>query len=782
MARLSFLLLSGLSALGLHAQNTIVQQGFETSTACPDWTYTGGAVNAQNVRTGTRSIRVGRNGESTQVLFAPVTVTGYLNVQLSLYHSVIFTGCTGCGEGMDTNEGATMQVRLNGGPWTTIARVGGYSNCAWGWASSTGGCSNGDCGTTAPNPVIYNVPNGTTTVEVRFFSNNCPSGVESGYDRFDEGFYVDDVKLTTTSSVVTPGSGNLTWNGSVSTDWFDCRNWTPNYLPGPGWNVTIDQTSTNQCVVGNSVSTPMNAYCADLTVSTTGTVSRKLTIDNGRSLVAAGPAVVQRLSAGVDSAVVLLKNGSFTSGGLTVSGDRAMFQDNLAANTAQIKGNVLLTSNGKINLNNGVLGVEGDIANNVSTSAFLRNAGSKVIINGSGPQTISAGSTDAYTSLSIYKEADDVTLATPITVSGTLDLYLGRVFTSTTGLLTMKANSTVINASNGSFIHGPMRKEGNTAFTFPVGKGSMHRPLLIAGTAAGTGTYGTNLPTNQFQAEYFAASPNVAIGTLRDVTIDHVSDCEYWMLERTGAQASTPFVRLSWDTPASCGVTLPSDLRVVRWTGSIWNDRGSSNVTGTTANGWLSTAAAQTTFSPWTLASVTTQNPLPIQLLSFTAKPEGDDVRLDWTTLTEEDNDHFTVERSGDGNGFTGIVQVPGAGTSMAQLHYTALDKDPLPGLSYYRLRQTDTDGASTVSEIVPVLFKGRTVDDLVLLPAADRLTVRHRLPAGRYDLFDANGRLVDAGTAPESSFGLPLDGLAPGLYLLRVTAGGIAASGRFMH
>ncbi|MBS1582028.1 MAG: hypothetical protein JST66_07515 [Bacteroidetes bacterium] len=776
MARLSFLLLIGLSTLGLRAQNTIVQQGFEASVACPDWTYTGGNLNTETARTGSRSMRVGRQGESTTVTFAPVTLTGYLNVQLSLYHSAR----GGMGPGMDTDEGAIIQVRIDGGPWSTVAAVTGFGDCSWPW-SSTGGCS-GSCNNSMPNPAVYNIPNGTSQVEVRVCSTNCSGGSIMNYNRTDEGFFIDDVKLTTTSSVVTPGSGNLTWNGSVSTDWFDCRNWTPNHLPGPGWNVTIDQTSVNQCVVGNSVSTPMNAYCAGLTVSTTGTVSRKLTVDNGRSLVAAGPAVVQRLSTGVDSAVVLLKNGSFTSGGLTVSGDRAMFQDNLVANTAQIKGNVLLTSNGKINLNNGVLGVEGDITNNVSTSAFLRNAGSKVIINGSGPQTISAGFPDAYTSLSIYKEADDVTLAAPITVSGTLDLYLGRVFTSTAGLLTMKANSTVINASNGSFVHGPMRKEGNTAFTFPVGKGGTYRPLLIAGTAAGTGTYGTNLPTNQFQAEYFATSPNIAIGTLRDVTIDHVSDCEYWTLDRTGAQASTPFVRLSWDTPASCGVTLPSDLRVVRWTGSIWNDRGSSNVTGTNASGWLSTAIAQTAFSPWTLASVSTQNPLPIQLLSFTAKPEGDDVRLDWTTLTEEDNDHFTVERSSNGNGFTGIAQVPGAGTSVAELHYTTLDKDPLPGLSYYRLRQTDMDGGSTVSGIVPVLFKGRTNDDLVLLPAADRLTVRHRLPAGQYGLFDANGRLVDAGTAPEGVFGLPLDGLAPGLYLLRVTAGSIAASGRFMH
>lgn len=804
MLRSFSLLLAGLCCLLLRAQNTIVQQGFEASVACPDWGYTGGVVTSEMASTGANSVRVGRSGEGqTTVTMAPVTITGYTNVQLSLRHAA---KC-GSGSGLDWSdsgghEGAVIEVNLNGSGWFPIARMGGRDDACWSFTSAYFGDPINACGAQdltsgvpvagVPNPLIYNVPAGTTTIQVRAFSsgqNTCAQTVPGSFNRPDEGFYVDDLKLTTTSSVVTPSTGNVTWNGSVSTDWFDCRNWTPNVLPGPGWNVTIDQTAARDCVVGNGPATPMNAFCANLTVSKPAGglyATPRLVIGNGRALKAAGPCTVQCTSGtGSDSAVVRVISGSlFESAGLTTTGTRALFQNRSAATNVNIKGDLLLASNGMIDVSNTGIGVAGDITNNVSAANFKRTPASNVIINGSTPQTISASfGTDGYASLSIYKEDEDLTLLSPIEVTGVLDLYLGRVFTSAPGLLTLKTAASVINANDGSFISGPVRKQGNSPFTFPTGKGSYYRPISISGNASGTGTFGTNLPTNHFTAEYFDASPNIAIGAPHDATLDHISDCEYWVLDRTGTVTTAqPFVHLSWDTPASCGVSLLSDMRVARWDGAAWRDRGNGATTGTTSTGTVATAAAQTAFSPWALASFTVQNPLPIQLLAFTAQPEGDNVRLSWTTLTEEDNDFFTVERSGDDLVFSAIAEVPAAGTSVSALHYTLLDEAPLQGLSYYRLRQTDLDGASTLSAIVPVMFDRHADRELQLAASAGHLFVRHPLAAGRYDLFDANGRLLRTGSATASSFDLPLQELPPGLYLVRVTSGSRALSARFMH
>lgn len=96
-------------------------------------------------------------------------------------------------------------------------------------------------------------------------------------------------------------------------------------------------------------------------------------------------------------------------------------------------------------------------------------------------------------------------------------------------------------------------------------------------------------------------------------------------------------------------------------------------------------------------------NALPIDLLSFTAKSEQTQVVLNWQTRTEENNDYFTIERSLSGRDWEIISEVDAVGNSNDLQAYEAYDKQPLSGISYYRLKQTDTDGAFTYSGLVTV-------------------------------------------------------------------------------
>jgi len=95
---------------------------------------------------------------------------------------------------------------------------------------------------------------------------------------------------------------------------------------------------------------------------------------------------------------------------------------------------------------------------------------------------------------------------------------------------------------------------------------------------------------------------------------------------------------------------------------------------------------------------------LPIELTSFNAKRDGDYVNLTWITVSERNNDFFTVEQSVNGFDFEVVGYLNGAGNSSTPQAYKLIDSSPvLDVVSYYRLKQTDYDGIFTYSNIVSV-------------------------------------------------------------------------------
>ena len=108
--------------------------------------------------------------------------------------------------------------------------------------------------------------------------------------------------------------------------------------------------------------------------------------------------------------------------------------------------------------------------------------------------------------------------------------------------------------------------------------------------------------------------------------------------------------------------------------------------------------------------------PLPVELLSFTAEVNNDNVDLKWETASEINNDYFTVERSIDGKKFEQMIIVDGAGNSNQLITYYAFDKEPYSGLSYYRLKQTDFNGEVNYSKIVSVNISVN-IKEIILFP-----------------------------------------------------------------
>ena len=103
---------------------------------------------------------------------------------------------------------------------------------------------------------------------------------------------------------------------------------------------------------------------------------------------------------------------------------------------------------------------------------------------------------------------------------------------------------------------------------------------------------------------------------------------------------------------------------------------------------------------------------LPLEWLSFKATPITADgankVALTWETASEKDVINFNVERSDDGKVFTKIGAAIPANNKVSKSSYTAYDDKPLNGVSYYRIRQTDVDGKTTVTKIESVTLNSK--------------------------------------------------------------------------
>ena len=73
------------------------------------------------------------------------------------------------------------------------------------------------------------------------------------------------------------------------------------------------------------------------------------------------------------------------------------------------------------------------------------------------------------------------------------------------------------------------------------------------------------------------------------------------------------------------------------------------------------------------------QTPLPIQLLAFNATlNKNKTVDLNWTTVSEVDNNYFSVEKSSDAINWDDVSTLNGAGNSNIEINYHTVDETPI--------------------------------------------------------------------------------------------------------
>ncbi len=144
--------------------------------------------------------------------------------------------------------------------------------------------------------------------------------------------------------------------------------------------------------------------------------------------------------------------------------------------------------------------------------------------------------------------------------------------------------------------------------------------------------------------------------------------------------------------------------------GTSWTNLASA----VAASGACTFAFNPTSKPFWSISNVASA--LPIELLDFNVKCENQKTIINWSTASEFNNDYFNIERSSDGMNFLSIAKIKGSGTTHTTSNYVFVDEDPLAGVSYYRLRQTDYDGKAEKFEEAAIEC-GENADDFFIYP-----------------------------------------------------------------
>lgn len=113
---------------------------------------------------------------------------------------------------------------------------------------------------------------------------------------------------------------------------------------------------------------------------------------------------------------------------------------------------------------------------------------------------------------------------------------------------------------------------------------------------------------------------------------------------------------------------------------------------------------------------VTKSSTLPVKLANFTAKQVDNKVELNWQTFSENNSDHFDVERSKPNGTYLKIGEINAAGYSNQLKNYQFTDPDPADGFNLYRLKPVDKDNRFEYSPVKWVRFD-ETRDHLYVFP-----------------------------------------------------------------
>lgn len=204
----------------------------------------------------------------------------------------------------------------------------------------------------------------------------------------------------------------------------------------------------------------------------------------------------------------------------------------------------------------------------------------------------------------------------------------------------------------------------------------------------------------------------------------------------------------------------------------------------TSANGGSSGNVGIRMNSFWFKQFIMTPDPvlLPVKLVSFSATLNDDKADLKWTTSSEKNVSHFSIEKSLDGQTFSQAGIVFAFGNSSEMINYSFPDKNiniNRPGIIYYRLRSIDIDGTSELSAVrmITIGNQNKQAVTITTYPNPVSNELRITIPASwqgkkvTYELLGNNGQTAKRNivTSANQTESINVANIPPGFYVARV-------------
>ncbi len=262
-----------------------------------------------------------------------------------------------------------------------------------------------------------------------------------------------------------------------------------------------------------------------------------------------------------------------------------------------------------------------------------------------------------------------------------------------------------------------------------------------------------------------------------------LSNTRYWGVFCAG---SSPTCSITYHYQGNPSIINENDLGLAvrsNYAQDQWSDASASLNTG------AHTLTVSSSSAEFSLGSKNGSNPLPVELVSFSAAVNASTVTLRWTTATEVNNHGFEVERKAIESGQWKIENwqtagfVEGNGSSNSPVEYSFFDYDLHYGKYSYRLKQIDRDGHFSYSQEVEAAI-GSAPQSFELHqnfpnPFNPSTSITFTLPVQGHatlKVYDVIGReaatlmdgMTDAGT---HTVQFNASSLAGGIYLYRLTS-----------
>jgi fibronectin-binding autotransporter adhesin len=455
------------------------------------------------------------------------------------------------------------------------------------------------------------------------------------------------------SALGTQGTGSITVSGNM------VKQGSGTFTPASGNAITVSGNYTN--TAGNA-----NYSNASLTLNTGGTtfaltsdtVSGNVTLSSQTIQLYGGTTMSANLTLNGSGTQTINGNGTTSLAGLTVTNG---IEVNLGGQTRTVVGNVALNNSGG-KITNGTLRMAGTSAQSIGGTSSVSTVANLQIDNSSG-----------------------VTLNRPLELTGTLTMTNGNLTTTTTNILTTPATS---GGSASSFVNGPLSISGNSyPKNYPIGKSTAYRPISINSSGSDSATIRAEM------INMGATSSN-----LPDSNLFKVSQVRYFSVDLISGSVSSPTITITYGPDD--GVTNLPNLCVARSTNNNhWFNAGVSNSTSSSITSNSTTIEPITYFA---LGSITNDNPLPVQLSSFTLTPRQRSIEITWQTESESENKGFIILRSESETGgyqeiasYLNTPALVGQGTTASPTRYRYIDNRNIqPGRAYwYKLVDVDYSG-----------------------------------------------------------------------------------------